>query len=376
METLFLEDEDDFSGYSDIDNSYVDASVNNADHIPALNSEPELEHDYRPFPGSDPVDTVDVTARQTVDVGDLGIDEAVVVKEKRTVVKLDAEKLLSSNGLVSIRSQAPKVKFKGKRREYRDLGRLLQCYRQWAHALFPKAQFANFLAQTEKLGRSGPLKVARRAWIDESKPRPPTDDEESDVDDMEEQADMEQALNDALMSQQGRSYYDDSGFVVDDGDDNEDAHKRPASRKRRAHSQDEAESDQESSGFVETTSKATNAVEQPEQTLFLFDDTEMDGAEEEADLERALLDPVAVSNKEKTRSQGEVASSPESSYSSDLPDKTASESETQVKSGQASGELDGSPPNEDTVNAEPRLEIPDEREQALFLFQDEDDLFD
>ncbi|KAK7205395.1 replication fork protection component Swi3-domain-containing protein [Myxozyma melibiosi] len=141
-------------------------------------------------------------------VADLGIDQEVQVKQaRRPQAKLDANRLLSAEGLLEIRRRAPRIKLKGKGHEYGDLGRIIECYRVWAHQLFPKAKFEDFLVLTEKVGRENQVKAARNAWMDEWKPSVPEPAEEQS-DDLSE--DSEAELN-------GPQRYDDgSGFVVDE----------------------------------------------------------------------------------------------------------------------------------------------------------------
>ncbi|KAK9374553.1 replication fork protection component Swi3-domain-containing protein [Lipomyces chichibuensis] len=216
MENLFGPDDDD-DDYPDVNDeinmgygaSTVEIDVENDlargfARLPTPPDDINLDAELYPRPGGEPSL---VPAAKPPDVVDLGIDKEVVIKQKSTRAKLDNERLLSAEGLLTIRRRAPKVRFKGKGHEYRYLGRLLECYQIWGHQLFPKANFEDFLAMTERLGRSKQMKIVRRQLIDEWKPaRLP--EEKSDLD-------------------QRQTYDDGTGFVVDagfggDDDDNDD----------------------------------------------------------------------------------------------------------------------------------------------------------
>ncbi|KAK9236610.1 replication fork protection component Swi3-domain-containing protein [Lipomyces kononenkoae] len=219
MENLFGPDDDD---YLDADNDTnmgygataveIDIESDLAAGVARLPTPPfdlNLGAELHPLSDREP-STIPVA--NPPDVVDLGIDKEVVIKKKSTRAKFDVERLLSAEGLITIKRRAPRVKFKGKGHEYRYLVRLLECYQVWGHQLFPKANFEDFLAMTERLGRNKQMKVVRRQWIDEWKPVP-TQERDSDLD-------LQQTYN------------DETGFVVDarsDEDENTNfpPHERP-----------------------------------------------------------------------------------------------------------------------------------------------------
>ncbi|XP_074862494.1 TIMELESS-interacting protein isoform X1 [Carettochelys insculpta] len=71
---------------------------------------------------------------------------------KRPIPKLDAQRLISERGLPALRRVFDNVKFKGKGRETEDLKTLLRHMEHWAHRLFPKLQFEDFIERVESLG--------------------------------------------------------------------------------------------------------------------------------------------------------------------------------------------------------------------------------
>ncbi|NXG12926.1 TIPIN protein, partial [Grallaria varia] len=73
---------------------------------------------------------------------------------KRPRPKLDAQRLTSERGLPALRHMFDNVKFKGKGHEVRleDLKTLMQHMEHWAHRLFPKLQFEDFIDSVESLG--------------------------------------------------------------------------------------------------------------------------------------------------------------------------------------------------------------------------------
>ncbi|NXS79087.1 TIPIN protein, partial [Erpornis zantholeuca] len=73
---------------------------------------------------------------------------------KRPRPRLDAQRLISERGLPALRHLFDNVKFKGKGHEVRpeDLKTLIQHMEHWAHRLFPKLQFEDFIDRVESLG--------------------------------------------------------------------------------------------------------------------------------------------------------------------------------------------------------------------------------
>ncbi|XP_078097280.1 TIMELESS-interacting protein [Mustelus asterias] len=83
-----------------------------------------------------------------------GRQELVVVRKtvKRPRPKLDAQRLTSDRGLPALRNLFDKVRFKGKGCESEDLKTLLRHMEHWAHRLYPKLQFEDFIDKVEALG--------------------------------------------------------------------------------------------------------------------------------------------------------------------------------------------------------------------------------
>ncbi|XP_076984394.1 TIMELESS-interacting protein isoform X2 [Tamandua tetradactyla] len=71
---------------------------------------------------------------------------------KRNLPKLDAQRLISERGLPALRHVFDKAKFKGKGHEAEDLKTLIRHMEHWAHRLFPKLQFEDFINRVEYLG--------------------------------------------------------------------------------------------------------------------------------------------------------------------------------------------------------------------------------
>ncbi|XP_056427652.1 TIMELESS-interacting protein [Hyla sarda] len=71
---------------------------------------------------------------------------------KRPQPKLDAQRLTSQRGLPALRNLFDGTKFKGKGHEAEDLKVLIRQMENWAHRLFPKLQFEDFLGRLETLG--------------------------------------------------------------------------------------------------------------------------------------------------------------------------------------------------------------------------------
>ncbi|XP_010146987.1 PREDICTED: TIMELESS-interacting protein [Eurypyga helias] len=81
-------------------------------------------------------------------------DSAVTTQRavKRPMPKLDAQRLISERGLPALRHMFDNVKFKGKGHEAEDLKTLIRHMEHWAHRLFPKLQFEDFIDRVETLG--------------------------------------------------------------------------------------------------------------------------------------------------------------------------------------------------------------------------------
>ncbi|XP_009902241.2 TIMELESS-interacting protein [Dryobates pubescens] len=81
-------------------------------------------------------------------------DSAVATRKavKRHMPKLDASRLISERGLPALRHMFDNVKFKGKGHEAEDLKTLIRHMEHWAHRLFPKLQFEDFIDRVEMLG--------------------------------------------------------------------------------------------------------------------------------------------------------------------------------------------------------------------------------
>lgn len=71
---------------------------------------------------------------------------------KRPQPKLDSNRLVSDRGLPALRTLFKDVHFKGKGYETEDLRVLMKMMENWAHRLFPKLQFEDFIDKVERLG--------------------------------------------------------------------------------------------------------------------------------------------------------------------------------------------------------------------------------
>ncbi|XP_054627526.1 TIMELESS-interacting protein isoform X2 [Dunckerocampus dactyliophorus] len=71
---------------------------------------------------------------------------------KRPQPKLDSHRLTSDKGLPALRTLFDNVRFKGKGHEAEDVRLLMQKMENWAHRLYPKLQFEDFIDRVEKLG--------------------------------------------------------------------------------------------------------------------------------------------------------------------------------------------------------------------------------
>ncbi|CAL8403825.1 unnamed protein product [Boreogadus saida] len=88
--------------------------------------------------------------------GDLSKLADVPAAKRRTVKrpqpKLDSQRLTSERGLPALRTLFGNVSFKGKGHEAEDLRVVMQKMENWAHRLYPKLQFDDFMDKVERLG--------------------------------------------------------------------------------------------------------------------------------------------------------------------------------------------------------------------------------
>ncbi|XP_034745113.1 TIMELESS-interacting protein [Etheostoma cragini] len=71
---------------------------------------------------------------------------------RRPQPKLDSHRLSSERGLPALRTLFDNVRFKGKGHEAEDLRLLMHKMENWAHRLYPKLQFEDFIDKVERLG--------------------------------------------------------------------------------------------------------------------------------------------------------------------------------------------------------------------------------
>jgi hypothetical protein len=88
-----------------------------------------------------------------------------------TLLRLDADKLLSEKGLPKFVANVKKIKFKGKGHEVENLDKLLAFYQIWGHELYPKLIFKSIVEKVEKVCKERRLKVFHAAIIQESRRR-------------------------------------------------------------------------------------------------------------------------------------------------------------------------------------------------------------
>lgn len=100
----------------------------------------------------------------------LGLNSAVKTRKRRVMAKLNDERLLSARGIPYLRSNVIKsIRFKGKGHEKEDIARLLNSYQAWAHSLFPKANFDNFIVLARKVGSTPSFTRQRAEWLDRAR---------------------------------------------------------------------------------------------------------------------------------------------------------------------------------------------------------------
>ncbi|XP_032089464.1 TIMELESS-interacting protein [Thamnophis elegans] len=89
-------------------------------------------------------------------------DSSVTTRKavKRTIPRLDAQRLISERGLPALCNLFDNVTFKGKGHEAADLKTLIRHMEHWAHRLFPQLQFENVVETIESLGNKKPVQAS------------------------------------------------------------------------------------------------------------------------------------------------------------------------------------------------------------------------
>ncbi|CAI4048074.1 hypothetical protein SKDZ_13G1780 [Saccharomyces kudriavzevii ZP591] len=83
---------------------------------------------------------------------------AIVTRKRRPQVKLTAEKLLSDKGLPYVLKNAHKrIRISSRKNSYANLSNIIQFYQLWAHELFPKAKFKDFMKICQTVGKTDPV---------------------------------------------------------------------------------------------------------------------------------------------------------------------------------------------------------------------------
>ncbi|QLL34217.1 hypothetical protein HG536_0G00740 [Torulaspora globosa] len=86
------------------------------------------------------------------------VDPTAVVgslRRRTPQIKLTAERLVGERGLPYVMKHAPKaIRISKKRNAHDNLSHIIQFYQLWAHDLFPKARFGDFIRLCHSLGKS------------------------------------------------------------------------------------------------------------------------------------------------------------------------------------------------------------------------------
>lgn len=109
-----------------------------------------------------------ITERDNDDEGAVVSDDEngqkTVVEPKRRTIRrpqlcLNVERLKTDRGLHTLEDYYADIKFNGKGHEGADLDNIMKRMEHWAHRLYPKYNFDDFLETTEKLGKKKELQT-------------------------------------------------------------------------------------------------------------------------------------------------------------------------------------------------------------------------
>ncbi|KAJ3374776.1 chromosome segregation in meiosis- protein [Allomyces arbusculus] len=98
---------------------------------------------------------------------DLAMDVAPE-KKRVEIPKLDENRFLEPDALPFLRHECKKIKFKhGKGYEVKNLDKLVQFYKVWAHRVFPRYPFDRFVERSMRLARTKRVKAHLHEWVRE-----------------------------------------------------------------------------------------------------------------------------------------------------------------------------------------------------------------
>ncbi|KAM0748526.1 Swi3-domain-containing protein [Meredithblackwellia eburnea MCA 4105] len=109
------------------------------------------------------------------DAGDGGADNdddgdgEVKLKKRRTVAKMDDERLLGPSGFPKLLQDVKRFRVKGKGHEMKDLKKLMSLYQLWAHQMYPRTNLRDTLHSVERLCRKRRVHHALKGYRDEAK---------------------------------------------------------------------------------------------------------------------------------------------------------------------------------------------------------------
>ena len=121
----------------------------------------EMERNVTPI---DPIDTIEDVS-ETINNYETNVEEdnKVKVKVRRIVsrprVVLNADKLISNEGIAVLPQIFNDFKFGQKGSELKDLNAIMFRYNHWSHRLFPTLTFDDFIEKCEQLGNKRALKT-------------------------------------------------------------------------------------------------------------------------------------------------------------------------------------------------------------------------
>lgn len=111
-------------------------------------------HSLGEYDGADPTVAGSMLADPILTVADPTATEGL--RARRAQVKLTSERLLAEKGLPWVLKNGPKrIRISRKKRStYDNLNHIIQFYQLWAHELYPKAKFDDFIKLCHTLGKN------------------------------------------------------------------------------------------------------------------------------------------------------------------------------------------------------------------------------
>ncbi|EDO15734.1 hypothetical protein Kpol_1073p22 [Vanderwaltozyma polyspora DSM 70294] len=178
----------------------------------------------------DPTETIVKDNSNTLD------PTAVITKKRKPTVKLSSDQLLSDRGLPYVLANGPKrIRISKKNSNHQNLNNIILFYQLWAHDVFPRAKFKDFIKLCNTLGKSDRILREYRLDLFRKEMGIHTDqiniDQATSIDTLQP---TDNATEDSIPIPDGRLFVaDEEGDNNDDDEDDDDIYSHSLNSRRK-----------------------------------------------------------------------------------------------------------------------------------------------